>query len=151
MSKVKIADTKFLQDVSSKDLEMIQMRYDGVSLDEMTQKFGYSDKIVVANYFTPLGRLRKAYDEYKEIMHQNFLDETLNMQKKAISPAIKVLIKNLTSGNGNISNAAAKYILDRELGAPKQAVEHSGEMPLQIIINAPKEERKVVEVIDESS
>jgi len=139
-----MAETSHLSKLTAKDLEIIQARYDSMSLQQIAEKFGFKDNVCVANLFTPTGRLRPAYDEYKDILHQAFLDEVLNLQKKAISPAMKVLIKNLSSSNGNISSAAAKYLLDRELGSPKTQVEHSGEMPLQIIIKAPEQPKERV-------
>jgi len=144
LSKVILAETSYLKDLSAKDLEIIQARYDSMPLAQIAEKYGFKDNVCVANLFTPTGRLRQAYDEYTGILHQAFLDEVLNLQKKAIAPAMKVLIKNLSSSNGNISSGAARYLLDRELGSPKQAVEHSGEMPLQIIIKAPEQPKERV-------
>lgn len=150
--KLTMADTKHLHKCSAKELQMIQKKYDGASLEELKDEFGYSDKIAVANLFTPSGKLRNPYDEYKMILHDAFLEECLNLQKKAVLPAMKLLVKNLASPNGNVANASAKYILDRELGSPKQQVEHSGEQPVAIIINPPAEYRQPIvegEVVSE--
>ena len=52
--QIAIADTKHLCKCEARELQMIQRKYDGASLEELREEFGYSDKIAVANLLPAL-------------------------------------------------------------------------------------------------
>jgi len=109
--------------IGLQDLKAIEMKFKGVPLKKIAKETGIA-YITVRQWFMTGGRLHEEYKEYCNKQEEILLSEAKKLFKKNIKNASIALIRLLKSNDQKIVIAAAKEIINRELGEPLKRVTH---------------------------
>ena len=105
--------------------DAVSLRYEGESYEAIS-KVIKTPVETIRNWFRPSGALKAAYEEYCDEQNEFKKREAQNVIKKNLSTAASMLVALMGSTDDNVKFRAAKELLDRELGSPKETVEHRG-------------------------
>lgn len=105
--------------------DAIRLKYDGESYDVISKAIKTPVE-TVRSWFKPTGTLRTEYDAYSDEQNDFKKREAQETMRKNITTAASMLVALMGSADDNVKFRAAKELLDRELGSPKETVEHRG-------------------------
>ncbi len=105
--------------------DAIRLRYECESYDAIS-KATKTPVETVRNWFRPAGPLKDEYDAYSDEQNTFKKKEAQETISKNITTAASMLVALMGSADDNVKFRAAKELLDRELGSPKETVEHRG-------------------------
>jgi esterase/lipase len=105
--------------------DAIRLKYEGESYDVIS-KAVKTPVETVRSWFKPSGVLREQYEEYSSEQNTFKKKEAQETISKNITTAASMLVALMGSADDNVKFRAAKELLDRELGSPKETVEHRG-------------------------
>ena len=101
------------------DTLAMMMRYEGKTHAEIAKVLGLSLQ-AIDRWFMTGGRLQTVYQKYALERNQEIRDETSKILKKHLSEAAQAIVDVMNSKNPSLKLAAAKELLDRELGKAVQ-------------------------------
>ena len=105
--------------------DAIRLKYEGESYDSIAKTLKTPVE-TVRSWFKPSGLLRVGYEEYSDEQNEFKKREAQDIIKKNIATAASMLVALMASADDSVKFRAAKELLDRELGSPKETVEHRG-------------------------
>jgi hypothetical protein len=105
--------------------DAIRLKYEGESYDVIS-KTVKTPVETVRSWFKPSGVLREQYEEFSSEQNTFKKKEAQETISKNITTAASMLVALMGSADDNVKFRAAKELLDRELGSPKETVEHRG-------------------------
>lgn len=105
--------------------EAIRLKYAGESYPVIGKKLK-TPVSTVEKWFCIGGILKEQYDTYREEQNEFKKSEAQEILRKNLSVAASMMIALMGSPDDNVKFRAAKEVLDRELGSPKETVEHRG-------------------------
>jgi hypothetical protein len=105
--------------------DAIRLKYEGESYDSISKSIKTPVE-TIRNWFRPNGQLKSEYEKYCDEQNEYKKREAQDIIKKNISTAASMLVALMASADDNVKFHAAKELLDRELGSPKETVEHRG-------------------------
>ncbi len=105
--------------------DAIRLKYEGESYDSIAKTLKTPVE-TVRSWFKPSGLLREQYEGYSDEQNGFKKKEAQETIKKNITTAASMLVALMGSADDNVKFRAAKELLDRELGSPKETVEHRG-------------------------
>lgn len=105
--------------------DAIRLKYEGESYDAISKAIKTPVE-TVRSWFKPSGLLREQYEEYSSEQNTFKKKEAQETISKNITTAASMLVALMGSADDNVKFRAAKELLDRELGSPKETVEHRG-------------------------
>ena len=105
--------------------DAIRLKYDGESYDAIAKAIKTPVE-TVRSWFKPTGTLRTEYDTYSDEQNDFKKREAQETMRKNITTAASMLVALMGSADDSVKFRAAKELLDRELGSPKETVEHRG-------------------------
>ena len=110
---------------SKRAYDAIRLKYEGESYDSISKSIKTPVE-TIRNWFRPNGQLKAEYEKYCDEQNEYKKREAQDIIKKNISTAASMLVALMASADDNVKFRAAKELLDRELGSPKETVEHRG-------------------------
>ena len=110
---------------SKRSNDAIRLKYDGESYDAIS-KVIKTPVETISGWFKPSGPLKTEYEKYCDEQNEFKKREAQDIIKKNIATAASMLVALMASADDNVKFRAAKELLDRELGSPKETVEHRG-------------------------
>ena len=116
----KRSDTK-----NQKYQEAIRLKYNGESYPVIAKKLKVS-VYTVEGWFAFGGLLKEEYDKFRDEQNEIRKDQALWILQKNVETAATMLVALMGSPDDGVKFRASKEILDRELGSPKETVEHKG-------------------------
>ena len=105
--------------------DAIRLRYEGESYDAISKAIKTPVE-TIRSWFKQSGVLREQYEEYSSEQNTFKKKEAQETISKNITTAASMLVALMGSADDNVKFRAAKELLDRELGSPKETVEHRG-------------------------
>lgn len=105
--------------------DAIRLKYEGESYDAISKAIKTPVE-TIRGWFKPSGPLATAYEEYSDEQNDFKKREAQETMRKNITTAASMLVALMGSPDDNVKFRAAKELLDRELGSPKETVEHRG-------------------------
>jgi len=105
--------------------DAIRLKYEGESYDSISKSIKTPVE-TIRNWFRPTGQLKAEYEKYCDEQNEFKKREAQDIIKKNIATAASMLVALMASADDNVKFRAAKELLDRELGSPKETVEHRG-------------------------
>lgn len=116
----KRSDTK-----NQKYQEAIRLKYNGESYPAIAKKLKVS-VYTVEGWLAFGGLLKEEYDKFRDEQNEIRKDQALWILQKNVETAATMLVALMGSPDDGVKFRASKEILDRELGSPKETVEHKG-------------------------
>ena len=110
---------------SKRAYDAIRLKYEGESYDSISKSIKTPVE-TIRNWFRPNGQLKAEYEKYCDEQNEYKKREAQDIIKKNIATAASMLVALMASADDNVKFRAAKELLDRELGSPKETVEHRG-------------------------
>jgi hypothetical protein len=110
---------------SKRAYDAIRLKYEGESYDSISKSIKTPVE-TIRNWFRPNGQLKAEYEKYCDEQNEFKKREAQDIIKKNIATAASMLVALMASADDNVKFRAAKELLDRELGSPKETVEHRG-------------------------
>lgn len=110
---------------SEKYQEAIRLKYAGESYLSISKKIK-TPLGTVQKWFMLGGLLKEEYENYRDEQNEFKKTEAQEILRKNLSVAASMMIALMGSPDDNVKFRAAKEVLDRELGSPKETVEHRG-------------------------
>lgn len=105
--------------------DAIRLKYEGESNDAISKAIKTPVE-TIRSWFKQSGVLREQYEEYSSEQNTFKKKEAQETISKNITTAASMLVALMGSADDNVKFRAAKELLDRELGSPKETVEHRG-------------------------
>jgi len=109
--------------LDEKDLRAIELKFTGHNYKKISEEIGV-EYSTVRSWFMAGGKLHNRYTIYSEEEARMHLERARSLFKSSLNKAVQTLIDLLDSNNPRVQFSAAKEILSRELGEPK---EHNAE------------------------
>lgn len=116
----KKTDTK-----NAKYQEAVRLKYNGEPYPVIAKKLKVS-VYTVEGWFAFGGLLKEEYDKFRDEQNEIRKDQALWILQKNVETAATMLVALMGSADDGVKFRASKEILDRELGSPKETVEHKG-------------------------
>lgn len=116
----KRTDTK-----NEKYQEAIRLKYNGESYPVIAKKLKVS-VYTVEGWFAFGGLLKEEYDKFRDEQNEIRNQQAQWVLQKNVETAATMLVALMGSADDSVKFRASKEILDRELGSPKETVEHKG-------------------------
>ncbi len=110
---------------SKRSHDAIRLKYEGESYDAIAKAIKTPVE-TVRGWFKSSGALKAEYDKYSDEQNEFKKREAQEIIRKNITTAASMLVALMASADDNVKFRAAKELLDRELGSPKETVEHRG-------------------------
>ena len=108
-----------------KHQEAVRLKYNGESYPVIAKKLKVS-AYTVEGWFAFGGLLKEEYDKFRDEQNEIRKDQALWVLQKNVETAATMLVALMGSADDGVKFRASKEILDRELGSPKETVEHKG-------------------------
>ena len=108
-----------------KHQEAVRLKYNGESYPVIAKKLIVS-VYTVEGWFAFGGLLKEEYDKFRDEQNEIRKDQALWVLQKNVETAATMLVALMGSADDGVKFRASKEILDRELGSPKETVEHKG-------------------------
>ena len=108
-----------------KHQEAVRLKYNGESYPVIAKKLNVS-VYTVEGWFAFGGLLKEEYDKFRDEQNEIRKDQALWVLQKNVETAATMLVALMGSADDGVKFRASKEILDRELGSPKETVEHKG-------------------------
>jgi transposase len=108
-----------------KHQEAVRLKYNGESYPVIAKKLKVS-VYTVEGWFAFGGLLKEEYDKFRDEQNEIRKDQALWVLQKNVETAATMLVALMGSADDGVKFRASKEILDRELGSPKETVEHKG-------------------------
>lgn len=108
-----------------KHQEAVRLKYNGESYPVIAKKLKVS-VYTVEGWFAFSGLLKEEYDKFRDEQNEIRKDQALWVLQKNVETAATMLVALMGSADDGVKFRASKEILDRELGSPKETVEHKG-------------------------
>jgi transposase len=108
-----------------KHQEAVRLKYNGESYPVIAKKLKVS-VYTVEGWFAFGGLLKEEYDKFRDEQNEIRKDQALWILQKNVETAATMLVALMGSADDGVKFRASKEILDRELGSPKETVEHKG-------------------------
>ena len=105
--------------------EAVRLKYNGESYPVIAKKLKVS-VYTVEGWFAFGGLLKEEYDKFRDEQNEIRKDQALWILQKNVETAATMLVALMGSADDGVKFRASKEILDRELGSPKETVEHKG-------------------------
>jgi hypothetical protein len=105
--------------------EAIRLRYSGESYPVIARKI-QTPVSTVEKWFTFGGLLKDEYEKYRDEQNEKRKLQAQWIMQKSIETAASMLVALMGSPDDGVKFRACKEILDRELGSPKETIEHKG-------------------------
>jgi hypothetical protein len=105
--------------------EAIHLKYSGESYMVIARKLK-TPLSTVQKWFVFGGLLKDEYDTYRDEQNEVKKADATEILRKNLAVAASMMIALMGSSDDNVKFRAAKEVLDRELGSPKETVEHRG-------------------------
>jgi transposase len=115
--------------LNKKYKKAIEMKYDGESYETIAKSLKVALQ-TVKDWFYKSGILYPHYQEYSDLMNDTKTEVAKETITKNLDIAAQMIVGLMGSDKDEIKFKAAKEILDRELGKPKETVEHEGNIGL---------------------
>ena len=115
--------------LNKKHQKAIEMKYDGESYQTIAKSLKIALQ-TIRGWFCKDGLLYQEYKEYAGLMKQTKREVSKETIIKNLDIAAQMIVGLMGSDKDEIKFKAAKEILDRELGKPKETVEHEGNIGL---------------------
>ena len=115
----------------SKKSKIFWDKYNGMSYGDMSVKYGVN-QFTLYHSFAKGGKWVKEYGDYADELNRESVKTAKRILKSGVEPATKVLLKHLNNPEGHIAIKAAKEVLDREFGKPKETHKHEGNIGLGV-------------------
>lgn len=116
----KRTDTK-----NAKYQEAIRLKYSGESYPVIAKKLKVS-VYTVEGWFAFGGLLKDDYDKFRDEQNEIRKQQAEWILQKNVETAATMLVALMGSADDGVKFRASKEILDRELGSPKETIEHKG-------------------------
>lgn len=116
----KRTDTK-----NAKYQEAIRLKYNGESYPVIAKKLKVS-VYTVEGWFAFGGLLKDDYDTFRDEQNEIRKQQAEWILQKNVETAATMLVALMGSADDGVKFRASKEILDRELGSPKETIEHKG-------------------------
>lgn len=116
----KRTDTK-----NAKYQEAIRLKYNGESYPVIAKKLKVS-VYTVEGWFAFGGLLKDEYDTFRDEQNEIRKQQAEWILQKNVETAATMLVALMGSADDGVKFRASKEILDRELGSPKETIEHKG-------------------------
>jgi transposase len=116
----KRTDTK-----NAKYQEAIRLKYNGESYPVIAKKLKVS-VYTVEGWFAFGGLLKDDYDKFRDEQNEIRKQQAEWILQKNVETAATMLVALMGSADDGVKFRASKEILDRELGSPKETIEHKG-------------------------
>jgi transposase len=110
---------------SKRSNDAIRLKYEGESYDAISKAIKTPVE-TIRSWFKPSGPLKAEYEKYCDEQNEFKKREAQDIIKKNIATAASMLVALMGSADDSVKFRAAKELLDRELGSPKETVEHRG-------------------------
>jgi len=108
-----------------KHQEAVRLKYNGESYPVIAKKLKVS-VYTVEGWFAFGGLLKEEYEKFRDEQNEIRKDQALWILQKNVETAATMLVALMGSADDGVKFRASKEILDRELGSPKETVEHKG-------------------------
>ncbi len=105
--------------------EAIRLKYNGESYPVIARKI-QTPVSTVEKWFTFGGLLKDEYEKYRDEQNENRKLQAQWIMQKSVETAASMLVALMGSPDDGVKFRACKEILDRELGSPKETIEHKG-------------------------
>lgn len=105
--------------------EAIRLKYNGESYEVISKKIS-TPVNTIKSWFRIGGPLCNEYETYANEQNEFRSNEANQIIKRNIHTAAGMLVALMGSADDGVKFRASKEILDRELGSPKETVEHKG-------------------------
>ena len=105
--------------------EAVRLKYAGESYIAISKKLK-TPISTVQKWFMFSGLLKNEYEKYRDEQNEFKKSEAQEILRKNLALAASMMIALMGSSDDNVKFRAAKEVLDRELGSPKETVEHRG-------------------------
>jgi transposase len=118
-----------MANLNKKYKKAIEMKYDGESYETIAKSL----KVAVAtvkDWFWKGGILYDHYQEYSDLLNETKTEVAKETISKNLDIAAQMIVGLMGSDKDEIKFKAAKEILDRELGKPKETIQHEGNVGL---------------------
>lgn len=118
-----------MANLNKKYKKAIELKYDGESYETIAKSL----KVAVAtvkDWFWNGGILYEHYQEYSDLLNETKTEVAKETISKNLDIAAQMIVGLMGSDKDEIKFKAAKEILDRELGKPKETVQHEGNVGL---------------------
>jgi transposase len=118
-----------MANLNKKYKKAIEMKYDGESYETIAKSL----KVAVAtvkDWFWNGGILYDHYQEYSDLLNETKTEVAKETISKNLDIAAQMIVGLMGSDKDEIKFKAAKEILDRELGKPKETIQHEGNVGL---------------------
>ena len=110
---------------NAKYQEAVHLKYAGESYIVIAKKLK-TPLSTVRKWFMFGGLLKEEYDKYRDEQNEIKKADATEILRKNLAVAASMMIALMGSSDDNVKFRAAKEVLDRELGSPKETVEHRG-------------------------
>ena len=110
---------------SKRSNDAIRLKYEGESYDAISKAIKTPGE-TIRGWFKRSGPLKAENGKYCDEQNEFKKREAQDIIKKNIATAASMLVALMGSADDNVKFRAAKELLDRELGSPKETVEHRG-------------------------
>lgn len=110
---------------NTKYQEAVQLKYAGESYIVIAKKTK-TPLSTVKKWFMFGGLLKEEYDKFRDEQNEIKKADAQEILRKNLAVAASMMIALMGSSDDNVKFRAAKEVLDRELGSPKETVEHRG-------------------------
>ncbi len=118
-----------MANLNKKYKKAIEMKYDGESYETIA-KFLKVAVATVKDWFWKGGILYDHYQEYSDLLNETKTEVAKETISKNLDIAAQMIVGLMGSDKDEIKFKAAKEILDRELGKPKETIQHEGNVGL---------------------
>lgn len=118
-----------MANLNKKYKKAIEMKYDGENYETIAKSLKVALQ-TVKDWFWKGGILSQHYQEYSELMNKTKTEVAKETITKNLDIAAQMIVGLMGSDKDEIKFKAAKEILDRELGKPKETVQHEGNVGL---------------------
>jgi hypothetical protein len=105
--------------------EAIRLKYNGESYPVIARKLK-TPVSTVEKWFAFGGLLKEEYETYRDTQNEVKKNQAEWIMHKSVETAASMLVALMGSVDDNVKFRACKEILDRELGSPKETIEHKG-------------------------
>jgi len=113
----------------------MEMKYEGKKYHEIARELKFNET-TVKRWFTSDGLLFDKYEKYRQEMDSIIKEEGAEIRRRNIRNASAALVNLLSPDTDEaIRLRAINSVLDRELGKPKESIEHDFKSPLVILDN----------------
>jgi transposase len=111
--------------LNAKYQDAIRLKYEGETYAAIAKALK-TPLSTVQKWFAFGGLLKDEYEKYRDEQNEFKKAESQEILRKNLAAAASMMVTLLSSKDDNVRFRAAKEILDRELGSPKETIEHQG-------------------------